>query len=717
MGNPMTASLRVWRAAALVPVLAVAGWVAPVPAATITVDTIDDVGGGGVCTLRDAITAANTDTVTNGCAAGDGVDDTIDFAVTGIINLAMVLPDITDSVAVVGPGRDDLVIAGGGSGSVIKVTGAGVTISGLTLSGGNSGSFGGGLWVSSSGEAQLTNAAITNNSALDGGGIANGGTLSLTDCIVSNDTANGGTYGGGGIYNSGTLTVTNTTISDNATDHTGGGIFNYPAGSMTLTGITVSNNSSSVGGGLYANGSITLADASVSDNAASGDGGGIYVTGSVTITGGTVNGNSGGGIYAGGNVFLTDTTVSGNSASSSGSGAGITGATVALTDSTVSGNSAAFGGGINASTVTLTRSTVSGNSAGTAGGGIYAGLSVTLDNSTLSGNSSDWGGAVYQGGGTTLHSTNSTITGNSATTEGGGIWTAGAATLRNTIIAGNTAPTGDNCQHPSGSGTFTSQGYNISNDASCNLIATGDQPSTNPMIGALDANGGPTKTHVLLAGSPAIDAGDDGNCPATDQRGIARPQDGNDDGAAACDIGAVERQPNDLLITDLSTDADPVTVGQQSKIYVTVENAGPDAVNDMELTVDLPAELSYVSTAAGCPNVVQTAGHFTPCPTLVAPACSEAGGVVTCDLGTFNAGSAQTFEFTTDAEAAGTATISTNVTGTVVEADTNNNAAQTTLTIKAANTNGGGGGGGMLNPLALIALAPFWYARKRRRRD
>ena len=685
----MTDSLRLRRVGALVLSLAVAGWVAPVQAATITVDTTGDVGTPSTCTLRDAITAANTDTLTNGCAAGDGVDDNIVFGVTGTITLGSALPEITASVNIVGPGPGDLVITGGAFGAVVKITGTGVAISGLTLTGGASSGLGGGLYVPSSGEAELTNIAITNNTAHDGGGVASGGNLLLTDCIVSNNTANGGTYGGGGIYNSGTLTLANTTISNNDTNNAGGGIYQHSAGTSTLTGITVTNNSSTRGGGLYVDRDVTLADSVVSNNTAGARGGGVFATGNVNITGSTVSGNSssfmGGGIDAAGDVTITESTVSGNTGGvSSGSGGGIySGGTVALTDSTLSLNVVAeFGGGINASTVTLTRSTVSGNSSGTAGGGIYSN-SATLDNSTLSGNSSAWGGAVYQGGSSTLSATSSTISGNSATTEGGGVWTAGTATLRNSIVAGNTA---QNCQHPSGSGTFSSQGYNISNDASCNLSATGDQPSTNPMIGPLADNGGPTKTHMLLAGSPAIDAGDDNNCPATDQRGITRPQDGNDDGAAACDIGAVERLPNDLLITDLSTDADPVTVGQQSMISVKARNAGGDAVNDVELTINLPAELGFISATSGC---------------------SEAG-----------AATVTTVTVTASADTAGSATISTNVTGTVVEANTNNNAAQTTLTINAASVSGGGGGGGsgggLLNPLALVALAPFWYARRRR---
>ena len=85
--------------------------------------------------------------------------------------------------------------------------------------------------------------------------------------------------------------------------------------------------------------------------------------------------------------------------------------------------------------------------------------------------------------------------------------------------------------------TITSAGGNIGTDGSCNLIAAGDQPATAPLLGALDDNGGPTQTHALLGGSPAIDAAGAAACPATDQRGVSRPQ------GAACDAGAYEREP------------------------------------------------------------------------------------------------------------------------------------------------------------------------------
>ena len=106
--------------------------------------------------------------------------------------------------------------------------------------------------------------------------------------------------------------------------------------------------------------------------------------------------------------------------------------------------------------------------------------------------------------------------------------------LKNTILASNTATTAsDDC-----AGGMTSLGYNIASDASCALGGTGDLNSTNPLIGPLANNGGPTQTHALLSGSPAIDLVPlSSRTVSTDQRGIARPQ------GAACDSGAYEHPP------------------------------------------------------------------------------------------------------------------------------------------------------------------------------
>ena len=255
--------------------------------------------------------------------------------------------------------------------------------------------------------------------------------------------------------------------------------------------ITVSN----------ANAHVSLANLTIRNGFGAAGGGGICNRGTLTVTNSTVSGNTargmpgkGGGIFNVGTLTVTNSTVTGNSVSGA-FGAG-------------------FGGGIeNQGTAAVNNSTVSGNSA-TAGGGGIGNLqgSVTINNSTVSGNSVHFAG------------------------DGGGI--AGTVTLQNSIVASNS---GGNCK-----GGVVSKGYNLSSDNSCNFSNSGDRNNTDPKLGPLQNNGGPTQTMALLPGSPAIDAGNPSGCTdgqghllTTDQRGMPRP-DSEDTGG--CDMGAYERQ-------------------------------------------------------------------------------------------------------------------------------------------------------------------------------
>jgi predicted outer membrane repeat protein len=124
--------------------------------------------------------------------------------------------------------------------------------------------------------------------------------------------------------------------------------------------------------------------------------------------------------------------------------------------------------------------------------------------------------------------TNSSFSGNSAISFGGGIYNSDTVSLRNTIVANS--PSGGNC-----SGTITNGGNNLDSGDTCGWGSNnGSLSNIDPKLGPLAANGGPTQTMALLPGSPAINAGADPGCPATDQRGVARPQ------GAHCDIGAYE---------------------------------------------------------------------------------------------------------------------------------------------------------------------------------
>ena len=316
-----------------------------------------------------------------------------------------------------------------------------------------------------------------------------------------------------------------------------------PSTQVTISGVTAEYGYALVcGGGL-----------------AGCNGGGIFNAGTLILTNTSVSGNravdTGGGIYAVGFLMLTNSTVSGNYASYDGGGIYIgNGGTLTMANSTVSGNSNSYyadgGAGVsNEGTTTLINSTVSGNYAWfSGGGGIRNDNIMTLTNSTVSGNYARYGGGgIFNAG--TLALMNTSVSGNEAPFSGSdGIFNTPTGYMEsiNSIIAANGI---ENCGCGFGSPPppcdllFVSSGHNLSDDTTCFAAAGTDLVVADAMLGPLADNGGPTETHDLLPGSPAIDVGDDIACPATDQRGEARPIDGDGDGMAHCDIGSVEFLP------------------------------------------------------------------------------------------------------------------------------------------------------------------------------
>jgi beta-glucanase (GH16 family) len=222
------------------------------------------------------------------------------------------------------------------------------------------------------------------------------------------------------------------------------------------------------------------------------------------------------------------------------------GATLSLIDSTVSNNNARWsGGGIYSffnTTTTIVRSTISGNVSNDVGGGIRSLGNMTITNSTISGNTSTgWhGGAIFHTDGA-MEISSSTIANNigpdwapSAIFIGSFNAALPSLKLTNTLITGNHWYACE--QHAAGTVSLTSGGHNLVQDGSCSPVAS-DLIGADPLLGPLADNSGPTQTHALLAGSPAIDAADAAASPATDQRSVARPQ------GAGYDIGAFERVP------------------------------------------------------------------------------------------------------------------------------------------------------------------------------
>ena len=293
------------------------------------------------------------------------------------------------------------------------------------------------------------------------------------------------------------------TISGNHTDR----VFIVNSGTTaTLHDLTVADGYGwQLAGGILNNGSLTL------DH--------VVVTGNTMATNAGMFWQGGGGIYSG------------------------DGATLNLIDSSVANNQASWdGGGLFSffnTTTTIVRSTISGNVSNDVGGGFRSLGSVKIINSTLSGNTSTgWhGGAIFHTDGA-MEIASSTIANNigpnfapSAIFVGSFNAAVPSLKLTNTLITGNHWYACE--QHAAGTVHLTSAGHNLVQDGSCSPVPS-DIIVGDAKIGPLANNGGPTLTHALLPGSPAIDAGDDAACPATDQRGVPRPQ------GPHCDIGSYE---------------------------------------------------------------------------------------------------------------------------------------------------------------------------------
>lgn len=477
---------------------------APLSAATISVTTTtDEFNTDGDCSLREAIRSANLDGAVDACAAGSGADTvsipagTYQLAIAGAGEDAALTGDLdlVSDVTLTGAGAATTIVDGNQTNvhdRVLHVVGAvTVALSGLTLRNGDAGSGSGGCLRNAGGTVTITSATIENCTADFGGGIANSsGTLTLSGATVSGNDAS---TQGGGVLNGDVLVMTQTTVSGNTAGYGGGGVSHYIATSMAITDSTISNNDETTG--------------------ALG-GGGIIVDTSGPAT-------------------ITRTVISGNTA--------------------VHGGGISFGDG--SSALRLVESAVSGNTADGNGGGILTVGTLEVVNSTISGNQATayTGGGLYVWTSGAAQLSNVTIADNVAN-GGGGVRNDGTLTMRNTLVADNTGSVSGS--GPDCGGTIASAGYNLIGDTSdCGFVAgTGDQVNASAGLAALADNGGPTRTHALLAGSAAIDGGNPGGCLdedsaaiATDQRGETRPI------GSACDVGAFELDPATVTTTTVTT--------------------------------------------------------------------------------------------------------------------------------------------------------------------
>jgi CSLREA domain-containing protein len=286
---------------------------------------------------------------------------------------------------------------------------------------------------------------------------------------------------------------TNTTIDGNGLDR----VLSI-SGDVQISGVTITGGASGAsdpGGGVFvSSGALTLTNSRVRNNTGrNGAGIVVYGSGALTLVETRVSENTstldGGGIHNYGDVTMISSLVDGNTGGSNGGGISSTG------------------------TLTIVNSTISGNTTGSNGGGISAVGTIGLYNVTIANNDANSGGGAHSG----LNASFS---------------------LRNSLIANNT----DNAGSPDCYGTLTSQRHNLIEDtAGCTIggNTNGNVTGVAPLISTLQGNGGPTLTHGLLAGSPAIDAGTASGCLdhsgailATDQRGFVRN--------GTCDIGAFE---------------------------------------------------------------------------------------------------------------------------------------------------------------------------------
>ncbi len=459
---------------------------------------------------------------------------------------------IVSSIAITGSGGPILDAGGLGHGFSIQ-QGAAVTISGLIVQGGHFSGIN-----NASGDLSLVGCLIRNNS---GGGIFNDGTLTLSSTTVSgNGTTVSGSgttviEAGGGVFNQlGTMTMDNSAIQNNAA-YEGGGVYNLAT--MTMTNGSVVNYNRAQGGSgggienRHAHLTMTNGSAILGNTAASGDGGGVFndagsvmtldnsAVGGIGSDGNTANGRGGGIFNTGVTIGVGSTVtiqnhsrVTGNTAHVGGAGIYTDAGLLTVTNSTISGNIAvnSSGGGIlNDGRTNITSSTISGNTAAVNGAGLFdgGGIRTMVTNSTISGNTAIGGG----GGITAVNSGTVLVTSSTVTNNGDAGLTAsvGASiTLKNSLVAGRCL------------GAIVSGDYNLDSGDFCGFTQPHDLRNTNPLLGPLQVNApGSTATHALLAGSPAVDRGGTSanGCPATDQRGVSRPQGG------ACDIGAYELIP------------------------------------------------------------------------------------------------------------------------------------------------------------------------------
>jgi hypothetical protein len=607
------------------PLISMVALLALAASAEATDQVVTDPGdNGGPNQLRSKITASQ--------GSGGG---TITFAVgtTTIVLMNGVLPAVTGNIAI--DGANVITLSGNNASPVFQVNfGGTLTLNNLTIT-------------------HAFNSTGDGGAIRNGSGIGNGGTLNINSCKFLGNQV-GASFSGGAILSYGPLNISNSEFGSNKAGN-GGAIFpRFAAAVTTITGCNFHDNvtlSATDGWGgamlLWDGVGVTITNSQVVNNAAR-HGGGIYVFAhsNLTITdsqvtanmadNGMTGNNYGGGILNNGTLSLTNVTLNGNEVvetanyndTRGGGGiANLAGATATVTKGAINNNKGREGGGIlNRGGLTITDITMDQNHGGV-GGAILnnpaASEVLTVTGSTLSGNTigvsefyvvTPRGAAIYNQNGK-VQMTNSTLSGNA----GGQAFTdhEGNVTLVNVTMANNPNGGLGSDQSPNSSvmnvkntvaanngsrncgpilfNTFTGQ-FNLATDSTCTWSGPGNQVVPDANLGALAPNGGLTQTHLPGPGSAVIDNATSSGAPATDQRGIPRPQ------GAADDIGAVEVQPPATptptptatpgLVANVSTRL-PVGTGDNVLIEGFIVQGPPDASKKIIVRAIGPSLVSF----------------------------------------------------------------------------------------------------------------------------
>ena len=499
-------------------------------------------------------------------------------------------------------GVSNVVVSGGSTNSIFLVLDAELDLANFSLKNGVGTTNGGAIFVSPDGTLVATNCMFANNSVLGTNGLS-----SSSDTNTPNGTPPTGKNGGkgtsaqsafgGAVFNLGDASflacqfLTNSAIGGDGGDG-GDGADGANRGGDGGSG---GGGGSASGGAIFNGGSLLLVDSTFSGNLASGGKGGTggaagsgFVSGAAA-TGGIGGNAAGAGLFslnADASVTIANCTFNNNTAQGgdsadggfNGSGIGQSGRSggsafgvgfdsagaLMMTNSTFFENNANGGTGGNGGSGGA-RAGNGGNGGNAIGGGLYNAGTVSAVNCTFSKGAAAGGTNGAAGSGISAGRG-----GKRGSSQGGNIANVakkkiGSLTLVNSIIG--TALFGG-----SASGTIVDGGFNICADKTIKFKKKGtSKANLNPMIGDLADNGGPTETIPLLSTSPAVDKIDPADAPATDQRGVTRPQIVV---AALSDIGAFELNTNTAVIL-LQPQSTNVIVGSNALFSVTAGGAGP----------------------------------------------------------------------------------------------------------------------------------------------